>query len=242
MVNNSIPDLSQLLKRVMDKLAKQPVEVSIINPLTEQPMNVRVGAFGLALVLRLDIDDATDIPVIPRMLYSLDNGDLSILKWFVQKRVVFAFAVTGSGLTQGIASGASAERWQRIEKEAHESLFKNVVNFPFADVKDTWTVTSLQKEFSEPIKSDVRTLFLSGDLDCRTPVAQAEEIRKGFTKSAHVIVKNAGHEQILTHPEIQRAIPLFLSGKDPVGLQASYPGLVFITVVSEQVSHPSLKK
>ncbi|HEY3404742.1 MAG TPA: alpha/beta hydrolase, partial [Ohtaekwangia sp.] len=241
-ISPDIPDMTRLLKRVMEKLNDHPVEVQIINPLTGEPMNVKVGSFGLALVLRLDIDDAADIPVIPRMLYELDHGDTAILKWFIQKRVVFAFAVTANGLTQGISSGVSPERWQQIEKEATESIFKNIVNFPFADVKDTWPVPSLQANLNKPMISDVRTLFLSGDLDCRTPVEQAEEIRKGFTTSAHIIVQNAGHEQVLTHPEIRKAITVFLSGKAVENVKPAYPPIAFISLTAEGTPHPALKR
>jgi hypothetical protein len=55
-------------------------------------------------------------------------------------------------------------------------------------------------------------------------------------------VKNAGHEQILTHPEIQKVVPLFLLGKDPGAIQPSYPAIVFIPTTGEDASHPALRK
>ena len=242
-INGKMPDLIALLRRVMDKLEKEPMEMEIRNPLTGQPMNVKVGPFGLALVLRLDIDDATDIPVIPRLLYSVDQGDVSILKWFVQKRVVLAFAIPANGLTQGIASGASKDRWTRIEKEIKESVFKNVVNFPFYDVKEVWPEVKPEIDFTAHLKSKVRTLFISGDLDCRTPPSQANEIKKGFSNSISLVVKNAGHEQILTNHEIRKIIPIFLSGKDISYLDTSKEALTFIPLVgvNNTVMHPAVK-
>ncbi len=42
---------------VMKKLEKNTVEIEVENPLTGSPMKVKIGPFGLSLVLRLDIDD-----------------------------------------------------------------------------------------------------------------------------------------------------------------------------------------
>jgi pimeloyl-ACP methyl ester carboxylesterase len=239
-LNKQIPHFEQLLSHVMQKLEKNPAAVTIKNPLDGTSMKVNVGAFGLALVLRLDIDDATDIPVLPRLLYNLDHGDLSTLEWFVQKRIVFAFAIPGNGLTQGIAPGASVERIRRIEQEAKASPFGNVVNFPFYHVKPFWPTAQPEKFLKKVDKSQVRTLFLSGDLDCRTPAAQATEIRKDFTNSTHLIVKNAGHEQILSNPDIVNAISIFLKGSDVSQVKASAAPIQFVPLTGSSGLHPSV--
>jgi len=242
-LRKDILDFNQLVTRVMKKLEQQPVTVNIKNPLTGDPMDVSVGAFGLSLVLRLDIDDATDIPVIPRLLYSIDHGDYTMLQWFVQKRVVFAFAIPGNGLTQGIASGASQERSIKIEAEAAKSVFKNIVNFPFWDVKDVWPASRPEIDFAAPLKSDVPTLFVSGDLDCRTPVSQTQEIKQGFSKSYHLIVKNAGHEQMLGNADAVKEILTFLSQGKLNTNTTSNGALHFMPVegTSDVVSHPAVE-
>ena len=38
-------------------------------------------------------------------------------------------------------------------------------------------------------------LFISGALDARTPIANAEELRKDLTTSYHIIIQNAGHDE-----------------------------------------------
>ena len=78
-ISKDIPDFRALVERVMEQLAQNPAVVSIKNPLTGKKMNLKVGAFGLALILRLDIDDSYDIPVIPRLLYAIEQGDYDML-------------------------------------------------------------------------------------------------------------------------------------------------------------------
>lgn len=243
-MQKEIPDFPGLLNRVMMQLDNSPAIVEVKNPFIKKKMKVKVGSFGLALILRLDIDDASDIPVIPRLLYSIDQGDYSLLEWFAQKRFARAFGLPGNGITQGISAGASAERWSQIQKEASESLFGDVVNFPFSDARKAWPEIKLDINMVEPLVSSVRTLFISGDLDCRTPVVQTEEIRLGFTNSTHLIVKNAGHEQSMWHSKIfGKAIPDFLRGKDVKEIDAAYKPVKFISIHStDQGQHPSLRK
>ncbi len=240
-LSKSIPDFTQLVNRVMTKLEDNPATVNVTNPISGEEMPLSIGAFGLALILRLDIDDYSDIPIIPRLLHTIDQGDYSMLKWFAQKRIVFSLAIPGNGINQQLASGAGETRWQTITKEAEESIFGNVVNFPFSAAKDYWPTDKLSFDSSIPLKSDIPTLFLSGDLDCRTPVDQVEETMKGFSQAIHVVIGNAGHEQVLWDKETRfGTIPEFLKGVNPETEEAYYSDIKFIGLGKKAKGHPSL--
>jgi hypothetical protein len=55
-------------------------------------------------------------------------------------------------------------------------------------------------------------------------------VRWGFSNSAHIVVGNAGHEQILPHPSVQAAIVAFLRGGSVHEVTASWPALRFVSV------------
>jgi pimeloyl-ACP methyl ester carboxylesterase len=241
-LSKDIPNLEKLLERVMRKLDQQPMEVPIEDPMTGKPMKVKVGSFGLALVLRLDMGDATDLPVVPRLIYSIDKGDPSILKWFIQKRIIMAYGIPGMSIMMDMASGASANRQKQIEEEAGKSLFKNVANFPFYDLIPVWPAVSAAPDHTIPIISEVRTLLISGEYDYNTPPAQAEEIKWGFCDATHLVVRNAGHEQLLNNQAIKKAIAEFLRGKDVGKTYATYNKLQFIPVNTgnSKLSHPAI--
>ncbi len=240
-LSSSIPDFEGLVHRVMTKLEKDPAVVTIKNPLTGEDMDLKIGAFGLALILRLDIDDYNDIPVMPRLLYTIDQGDYSILTWFAQRRVVYAMAVPGSGINQQLASGASDARWAQIEEEAATSIFGNVVNFPFSAAKDHWLENALSFDPTAPTMSSIPTLFITGDLDCRTPVKQVEEIANGFRNAVHVVVENAGHEQAQWDADVSdRIIPNFFRGQEITTTEVFYSEIEFIKVKGRGKGHPSL--
>ncbi len=243
-VNSHVPDLITLYERVIRKIEKQPISIEIPSPLTRQPMMVKIGPFGLNMLLRFDIGDASDIPVIPRLLYSIDQGDYSILKWFVRKRITAGYGINAMSATTDLASGATADRWQRIEAEKKHSYFKDVINLTLDALVNSWPHPDLGEEYRSPLVSNVRTLFMSGTLDFNTPPHQAEEIRWGFSNSSHIIVDNAGHEQVVGHPGAPQAMIKFLKGENVDDVALFYPKLKFIPVVGEDsdVFHPSMEK
>lgn len=231
-----------LVYETLQKVRENPAVVTVRNPLTLKKFELPIGAFGLGLILRLDIDDAYDIPAIPRLLYSINQGDYSMLTWFVQKRMKFALGIPGQGINQQLASGVSGERWSTIKEQARASAFGNVVNFPFAAVIDQWPATPLSFDPSIAVQSDIPTLFVTGTLDCRTPVEQVEITMEGFTNAAHIKVENAGHEQAQWQLDVaNKLIPSFLKGETIESATASYRAVKFIPLTGEASGHVSIK-
>lgn len=242
-VNQDIPNLEALYQRVAQKLADSPVVLSIRSPLSGEPMDLKVGKFGLDYVLARDLGDASDLPVIPRLLYDIDQGDYASLTWFVQKRIGGMYGLHAMALATDIASGASTERLQLIERQAKESLFEEVINQPYKDLLKALDIPELGDEFRSDFTSSTPTLLLSGTLDMNTPPYQAERLRWSLPNAHHIIVQNAGHEQILTHPAIGPAIGKFLMGGDVSEVTASYPPLKFVSISGkrEGVWHPAVE-
>jgi pimeloyl-ACP methyl ester carboxylesterase len=95
------------------------------------------------------------------------------------------------------------------------------MNFPDMYISDLWGNPDLGDEYRGLLVSNVRTLFISGTLDCNTPPYQAEELRWGFSNGSHIIVEYAGHEDTLPNPQVQAAIIDFFDGKDVSGVRIS---------------------
>ncbi len=237
-----VPDMVELLERVLEKLEREPMVVEISGPGGQQ-QKVPVGPVGLKFILRLDIGDASDLPVFPRLLYSIDQGDPSVLQWFVQKRARFA-GVDLMGLLMDGASGATPERWSTIAAQAQRSLFGDIVNFRWPEIDEATGVRDLGEAYRAPLVSDVRTLFFSGSLDFNTPPHQAEEIRWGMPNATHIVVENAGHEQIMPQPKVQETIVRFLRGEDVRDVTIVLPPLRFVPIegYDPEVTHPSVPR
>jgi pimeloyl-ACP methyl ester carboxylesterase len=235
-----VPDFDALLRRVLARLDADPMVVSVQSG--GATIQLPIGSAGLAFMLRRDIGDASDLPVLPRLIYSIDQGDPSLLTWFVQKRYQLGAHVMSCVMVA--ASGASPSRLAQIEAESATSRFGAVGNFPWPDDVRSIDVPDLGAAFRSPLVSSVRTLLLSGTLDYNTPPFQAEEVRWGLPNSWHVIVRNAGHEQILPHPAVGPAIVRFLRGEDVGDVTAAYPPLRFVPLTGHDPArtHPSVPR
>jgi pimeloyl-ACP methyl ester carboxylesterase len=101
------------------------------------------------------------------------------------------------------------------------------------DVGDIYSNPDLGDEFRSPIKTRVPTLVVSGTLDNNTPPFQADEVRRHFKNSTHLIVKNAGHEDMLVSPQVQQAMADYLRGQDVSRLKISLPEIRFLPLTGK---------
>lgn len=71
--------------------------------------------------------------------------------------------------------------------------------------------------YRRPVASTVAVLLVSGTLDARTPVAQAEELARGFPNARQLVIEGASHDDdlFLSSPEIVRSMVAFLKGGEP---------------------------
>lgn len=226
-IGAKMPDLTGTLKRILDRLEKEPVTVTITSR-TRQPIDVKVGKIGLQFLIMRDLGDTNDLPIFPLWFYTMDKGDYSILKRFVERRYnQFSGGISVMTLVMDISSGVSKARQKQIQKEAATSMLGDIVNFPISQMGDVFGNPDLGDEYRSQIKTDVSTLFVSGVLDNNTQPFQADEVRKSFKQSTHLVIDNAGHESMLTDPQVQQTMVQFLRGEDVSKVKIALPPLKF---------------
>ena len=130
-------------------------------------------------------------------------------------------------LVTDISSGVSRARKLQIQNEAKTALLGDIVNFPLSEMGQVFGNPDLGDAYRSPIKTDVPTLFVSGVLDNNTQPFQADEVRKTFKSSTHIVVDNAGHESMLVDPQVQQTMVQFLRGEDVSKVKISLPPLKF---------------
>ncbi len=225
-LGQTIPDFVGLYQKASQKLSANPIEIEISTPI-KLKRTVKVGKFGLDYILKRDLGDANDIVYFPRLLHSIAYGDGSALKYYVEKRYKDFFGIPAMMVSMDLASGASQERIASIRAQEKESMFGKAANLPFVDLLNQWPVKDLGNEFRTLVQSDAPALLLSGSLDINTPAYQADIIQTGFPNSTHLVVENAGHEQIQHHKDMTPTILEFIDGKDVSEKKLSYPSLQF---------------
>ena len=227
-VGAQVPDLVGLLKRVLDRLEREPATVRITGR-ANRPVDLTVGKFGLQLILMMDLGDTSDLPIFPALLYTIDKGDYSILSRFMERRYnQFSAGIPVMMVVMDSSSGASRDRKARMKREAGNALLGNVMNF--LDVGEVFGNPDLGDDYRSPIHTRVPTLFISGTLDSSTPPFQADEVRKYFKNSVHLTVANAGHEDMVTNPQVQQAVVDYFSGRDVSSRRIALPPLRFLPI------------
>jgi len=239
LVGAAVPDFAALLRRVLAKLEKEPLPVRIRQPTNGEEVTLRVGPDLLRTILVRDLGDTNDLPVFPRLLWTIERGDPSVLRWFVQKRCGMTSYPTHL-FTIDVASGCSPARAERITAEARTAVLAGAMNFRFPEVEAVWNVPRLGDDFRAPLVTSVPTLFLSGTLDANTPPHQAEAARWGFANGIHLVSRHGGHEDWTRNPKARRAIRDFLAGEDVNGRDVDMPLLAFLPVEGPASGHPSV--
>lgn len=208
-----IPDFLGLMKTVFDRLDAQPETVEVTDPRTKLKVKVIVNKFVLQFLIANNIG-TTVTARFPALLLRASKGDFSnpAQVWLNQSRSEIGSAMS---YMMDCASGQTAARREQIAREAKGTLLEDFSNFPFPEICEEWNAPDLGDGFRAPLRSDVPVLFISGTLDARTPVSNAEEYRKGFPNSTHIIIEGAVHSDplFLSSPKIKEGMMEFLRGQ-----------------------------
>ncbi len=211
-LSEHIPDFMALATEVVQRFAAAPVTINL-SPTSDSKREIVVGDFELRMFIAENLRDRQSIAGLPAALYRIQRGDyLELGRWaFGARRFMGTSAMF---IAMDTASGASPERQARISREAETCLLQNAINFPFPEVREVACAPDAGDAFRGPLQSNVPTLFISGTLDGRTPISNAEEMLRGFPNGQHVIVENIGHGDDLftASPEILAAMQAFMSG------------------------------
>jgi pimeloyl-ACP methyl ester carboxylesterase len=232
-IGKDIPDFLGMMKSVFDHLDSQPETVEITDPRTKQKVKVTVNKFVLQYIVANNIG-TTVTERFPALLYRASRGDYTnpAQVWLNESRRPIGSAMS---YMMDCASGQTAARRERIAREAKGTLLEDVFNFPFPDVCQEWKAPDLGDEFRAPLRSDVPVLFISGTLDARTPVSNAEEYRTGFTNSTHMIIEGAVHSDplFLSSPKIKEGMMEFLRGQPVTTTKIAGPPIKFAPLVAK---------
>jgi pimeloyl-ACP methyl ester carboxylesterase len=218
--------LAATWQRLLARAATRPLDVPITAG--EQTRTIQIGPAGLHYLLRRDVGDTNDWPIIPLAIAQAERGDVALLGRLAARRM----SGLGSGMNlmpsaTDCASGASAERLARIRAQEPSRHFGMMTNFPFPAACETLGLPMLPDSARTAVTSRVPTLFVSGTLDSNTPPAQADAVARTFTSATHLVVENAGHESTLQPAAVRDAVVAFIDGRAVAAARIAAPAVQF---------------
>ncbi len=212
-LEGAMPDMLADLTAVIAELEQNPKRVALEDD-DDGAKEVLIGAQDVRLMIALQLRNGSSRSRLPRMIARMRAGDFS-------RAGRFAASHRRNNreslmhINMDCASGATAARLERIATEASQSLLGNVINAGFPEICDIADSPDLGDTFRAPFATDIPTLFISGTLDGRTPVSNAEETLAGFTQGQHLIIEGAGHgdELFVSSPQILETMQQFMRGE-----------------------------
>lgn len=227
------PDHTLKLPRIyaeqMARLGMGKELEEVLASIGKQPITASVFGTGRVTLSRFDVEQAvigmlgtrSGWEALPELLAALKlrSEFAAPVQGLAQEIASFRRASIGSMMTYATdcSSGASKRRLAEASKEA--GAFRNL-DFPVPDVCPAVGVKELPAGTRALGRSTVPVLFISGTLDSRTPAANAEEMRKLFPASRHMLIHGAGHghDLFISSPEIPKLMTQFMTtGQAPAG-------------------------
>jgi len=214
-ISDKVPNLIGLMKTVFDRLDTSPIRVDVTDPRSRQIVAVTLGRFDVQQATASVIGNS-EVVGLPALYYALSNGNTnhSFVRTIARNVGRTRQGNIGSAMPPAMdcASGADMARLRRIESEAKNTVLGSAIDFPFPGVCAGFGNIDLGPSFRSPLRTKVPALFISGTLDARTPVSNAEEVRRGFAVSKHLIIDGAVHSDplFLSSPSIKEVMLQFM--------------------------------
>jgi pimeloyl-ACP methyl ester carboxylesterase len=208
-------------RRLRAELAASPRDVTLADPRTGQPRNLRFGPPQLAVSLRLSSYAASQAALLPYALHAA-----AVDRNFTPLGGLFL--MSAEGVREAIAFGmhnsvVCAEDMPRI-RDADLDRGRLAATYLGTDMIDAlrsvcavWPRGPVDADFNAPLSSDTPVLLLSGSADPVTPPANAEAAMRGLRNARHLVLPNEGHGQVGVYC-IDRVFADFLREPAPAAL------------------------
>jgi pimeloyl-ACP methyl ester carboxylesterase len=237
-IGEDMPDMLSAVRTIADRLEVEPATVELTDA-TGGKFEIVVGRFDFQIFLASFCGRVARIKTLPASLQAMLQGNFTAL---ARLSLAARRESIGSAMSylMDCSSGVSAERRERINSEAKDSLWGGVIDFPFPDVCEAWAAPDLGPEFRSSVESRIPVLFISGELDGRTPASNAEEVRRGFPNSHHLVVEKAGHvDATMFTAETKNVMVDFLLGKPIAVERIPAPPLEFAPLKKDENPAPT---
>jgi pimeloyl-ACP methyl ester carboxylesterase len=228
--NERFPEVDLDFAALRASLQADPALVSLLDPVTGRPTEIRFGADELAGAVRLLAYQPQSIAILPLVIHEAASGNLVPL--------AAQFQLTMTSLADALALGMHnavmcTEDLPFLDRDAidYAALEKTYIGAMQLEALETicsiWPRGPIDDDFHAPLATDIPVLLLSGTADPITPPRYAEMALVEMTNHAHIVNKHQGHGQVAAGcmPDV---IADFIASADPAALDASCMERAFI--------------
>ena len=207
------------LYALRDQARAIPLAVSLRDPRTHQPRELKLDESAVAGVARLFAYGPETAALLPLLVDEALKGRPQSL--VAQAALVYdsLAGMINHGMQLSVICAEDAAQLSEREEDAELILGNAIVGVTLNQCA-VWPKGPVSKDFNQPLKTDTPVLLLSGELDPVTPPRYAEQVLATLDKARHLVGQGQGHI-LLPRGCTPRLAADFVDKLDPAGLDAS---------------------
>lgn len=211
--SKTFPNLGQTYTNLMAILEREPVPLTVRDPLTNEPVEILITAGRFSSVMRVGLYHPTTRQMLPYVIQQTANGDYTPLTGLLG--TTMAQSELYMGLTLSVLCSEDLPRAtdELLAADGDNTFIGSRTADAFIEMCSVWPKAQRPSTWFEPVVSAVPTLLLSGELDPVTPPAWGELAAETLTNSRHLVAPNGAHT-IVGHTCANRLAAQFIKNLD----------------------------
>ena len=192
------PAIRENFEALRARLAEDPVDVRMANPVSGRPEEIRFGDAEMAGAIRLLSYHPTSVALLPLLIDEAVNENYAP---FAAQFMMIAENMSDAlniGMHNAVVCTEDAPYFagEGVSREALDATYIGPVNLDALEaICSVWPKGIMDDEFKVPVSSDVPVMLLSGDADPITPPAYGDMAAVDLDNAIHLTGRNQGHGQ-----------------------------------------------
>lgn len=192
--HTAFPDPAGEIDRLLAKLERQPVEVTVKEPRSGQQVKLVLGRSAVAQTIRYMLYTPVTAAQIPLQIHLAAQGNFAPIA-----EGAYFFGNFATSLSEGFyLSVTCAEDVPLYTLDAAAKAAKGTFLGDFRARAQkaacaAWPQGETPAGFTQPVRSETPTLLFSGERDPVTPATWAEQAARTLPHSRHIVVQGGGH-------------------------------------------------
>lgn len=193
--SEAFPKIKEESKAVLEQLIKGPVEVEIQKPNSSERVKLKLSRDLAAEAIRYMLYSPMPAGRVPLIIHLASQGNYAPL---TRTALAYRENLVASGSNGMYLSITCAEDLPWIKPGEGERMAENTFlgDYRLRQQREAcalWPRAEIERDYAQPVKSDLPVLILTGQWDPVTPPSNGDRIAKTLSNSLHIVVPSGAH-------------------------------------------------
>ena len=193
--NSAFPNVKAEAQAVLAQLIKGPVEVEVQKPHSSERVKVKLSRDLAAETIRYMLYNPVAAGRVPLMIHLAAQGNFVPM---THGAIEYRMNLVATGSNGMYLSVTCAEDLPWIKPGEGERMAENTFlgDYRLRQQREAcalWPRATIERDYSQPTRSDVPVLILTGEWDPVTPPSNGDAAAKSLKNSLHIVVPHGAH-------------------------------------------------